>query len=739
MKLANVIKDNDRSRALAESKWIVFLTSIMLLILVIWGALSSIQLHYNYQKSLMDSVTKSVLAEYQEHLTQLRLTIDQFQFRHASALAQLVLSGNQTSKDEYMELLTQLREEVDDVRLFAIVDSSGKGVLSQLTGEFLPDCREEIDDTLLRGSQENLFLHRSPNGFHYDLLQPLLVDEQAGLFLFVAFDPAVLERILTQHQLPYQQLFLMRSDQSGKIEFGTEISLEKSHDQSIYMSGEEVHQFDFLKPIPGTRWQLAIRLAPEYNARVYLESILQALLLWGVTTGFVYLFYQAQRRRLYKQRIMEKELSFKTSHDELTGTMNRATFEGQLAGFIAQHSGQLMMEGVVLLIDIDQFQLVNNSFGYSAGDSCLNLLSFALRRQLPAQAKISRLSSDEFAVMLPELHHELAHGFAEKVRQQIEQFDFTHIAPDLSLSASVGAFVLDGQQLGSEEVFNALAQAVRLAKSKGGNRVQLYHSDDVALSQHAQEMNVVRELRAALNDNRLQLYRQRLRALSDASQASRYEVLVRLIDHHGSLLTPDKFIPAAEKYGLISQVDHWVIEATFAAIAKDIGDNSSHYSINLSGVTLGDKGIISFVHTMLEKYQVAPQRIGFEITETYAITHLSAAIAFIEQMTAIGCEFSLDDFGSGLSSFSYLQQLPVHNLKIDGVFIRNICDNRLNQVFVETMHRLAKEMGKKTVAEFVETESAQHYLSSIGVDYAQGYHHHKPEFWFEYSADVTGS
>ena len=680
----------------------------------------------------MDSVTNSVLADYQERITNLRASIDTFQYQHDDEIAKLSKLGPLASEADYTALLGKLKKQIDDVRLFAIVDEHGHGVLKHITGDFLPDCKEEIHSTLTSGSQEHLFLHRSKTSIHFDLLEPLSFSEKQGWFFFVAFNTTVFESLLTKYQLPHQELFLLRKDNVGKIELSTTTTKDQSIVGKMTMSAEEVQQFNFLKDIPGTRWQLAIRLAPEYHSSIQFNSIFKALILWLFASGIIYVFYLIQKQRNIRHQAVKRKLAFNATHDALTGLMNRSAFEKALARQTDKAAQQASQEhGVVMLIDIDQFQLINNSFGYAQGDSFLNHLSNQLQAFLPDNIAISRLGNDEFSVLLPELAFNDANSLAEALRLFIEKIEYGSGASSISVTASIGVLNIDGKQNSSEQVLNSLAQAVRIAKDKGRNRVQLYQSNDKALIQHAQEMAVLKDIDSAISDNRLILYRQHINALQGDINRPKYEVLVRLKDDTGNIIPPNLFIPASEKFGLITKVDRWVIQATFEAIAKS--QCNGHYSINLSGITLADKDIVEFVKAVFEQYQISPSQIGFEITETYAITHLKSAINFIQTMTDMGCEFSLDDFGSGLSSFSYLQQLPVHHIKIDGCFIRDICDNRLNQVFVETMHKVAQELGKDCIAEFVEDERTEQHLISMGIEFAQGYYHHRPELWFEYN------
>jgi len=713
-----------KAKLLGTSKRVVLLTIVLIFFLLLWQTFSASRIHQQYQESLMDAVTDRILSDYQEYFTQLRLEIDLFQQKQLNAIAAVEASGNQTSSEQYMEVLNSLRNEIKNTRLFALIDEQGNGSLKHITGNFLPACEEEITSTVASGSQESLFLHRSGKSVHFDLLQPLSTTK--GKYFFVAFNPDVLNNLLSKYQLPHQQLFLMRADNVGEIELTTE-SIDYT---SMLIDAAELDQFSFVKAIPTTRWQLAIRLSPQYSSKLYQQGLVKAFAIWLVLTLIIYGFYRLQKIRSQSHFKIKQELAFKESHDPLTGLVNRARFEVVLKEQImARQQNMSMAYGVAFHIDIDKFQVINKSFGYAVGDNYLNKASVALKEFLPQNAIVSRLGSDEFAILLPLLPFAMAKEYAHEIRLFLKNISISTLNEETSLTASIGVVILDDNQLATEQVFLSLSQAVSLAKEKGRNRVQIYQSDDKQLIQHAEEMMAIHELSNALQDNRLVLYRQEIKALSLQSTAH-FEILVRMISPEGVLVPPNNFIPAAEKYGLICQVDHWVIENTFKSISQQINDIDTCYSINLSGATLADRDIFDQVVTLFERYKIAPQRICFEITETSAITHLKSALHFMDNMIAFGCSFALDDFGSGLSSFSYLQKLPVNIIKIDGTFVRDMDTNEVNRIFVENIKRSANAMNKKIVAEFVENAEIESLLRKIGVDYGQGYHIHKPELWY---------
>ncbi|MCJ8295279.1 MAG: EAL domain-containing protein [Colwellia sp.] len=728
-------------KALSTSKRVVILTSFLILLLLVSQSFSASSIHQSYQESLMDSVTDRILSDYQEYFTQLRLEIDLFQQKQLNAIDKLEKKSGQASQQEYMQVLTSLRNDIDNTRLFALIDSKGQGSLKHITGNFLPDCESEIATTIADGVQKKLFLHRSKSSIHFDLLQPLATNSGQGAFFFVAFNPDILINVLKKYQLPHQQLFLMRADSPGEIELTTETDDSK---YSELISGGELKSFNFVKAIPNTRWQLAIRLSPQYSSNLYRQGLIKAVLIWLLLTLFIYAFFRQQKHSLRKQLQVEQALAYVDNYDQLTGLANRVNFDRQLfehieANRILTHNSinantiAMNKSGVVMHIDLDKFQVINNSVSYAVGDKFLHQISISLREFLPDNAIISRLGNDEFAILLPELLFSEAKSFAHQIRLLIQKIRIVDYQQDTGITASIGVIILDHSIFDAQQVYSSLGQAVNLAKEKGGNRVQVYQSDDEQLVLHAKEMEAVHDVAEALKENRLLLYRQAIKSLSQ-QQGSHYEVLIRMKNSQGALVPPIHFIPAAEKYGLIRQVDQWVIEHTFKMLASSPDDTSS-YSINLSGVTIADRDIYDQVISLFEQYQISAERICFEITETSAISHLESALYFINKMKAFGCQFSLDDFGSGLSSFSYLQKLPVDIIKIDGAFVQDMDTNPINRVFVENIKRTAEAMNKKTIAEFVENSAIETMLREIGIDYGQGYHIHKPEPWYEASQE----
>ena len=706
---------------LKSSKRLLIFGISILLGVFIWHSYTTVSLHKEYQNELMNSVTDQVIMEYQSHIETLRNQINHYQWVYQNEINELVRQGTDSTTQDYLDLLEQLRLEIEDVRLFSVIDENGNGVFKHITGDFLADCKEEINSTLELSSQEHLFLHRSQKSVHYDLLEPLVGGKG---FIFVAFQPTKLIEILSGYRLPQQELFLLRQDLIGKVELSSIKQIQDKTSVGVTMTETDVAKFNYLKEIPGTRWQVAIRLEGSYIYDLQKETYLRALILWGVISTILMISFDSRRRRLLSQYKIMKKLQHTESHDSLTGLMNRQLFVKRLN----QQLGQLTVGvGGVFLVDIDRFQVFNNALGFGKGDESLKLITNLIRDVCPKKASISRISNDQFAILVDDINHNSVCAFAEKMRKEIANLDLSEIADKLTLTCSVAAIQLDDSFIDGDHVTNALMFTIKLAKDKGRNRVQLYQSSDPELIRHAGEMEIFKTVRGALTDSTFILYRQRIVAAQQLEKNESYEVLLRMTDEDGNMVSPALFIPVAEQHSLAVELDKWVINQTFTFIKETKTDD--HYSINLSGQSLADPNMALYVRECLVRHNVSPRQITLEITETYAITHLNAAVSFITELTNLGCRFALDDFGSGLSSFSYLQKLPVQKLKIDGVFIKDIANSRRNQAFVRTMVDLAKSMDMETVAEFVETEEEFSILKSLGIDYCQGYYFHAPEPW----------
>jgi diguanylate cyclase (GGDEF)-like protein len=423
------------------------------------------------------------------------------------------------------------------------------------------------------------------------------------------------------------------------------------------------------------------------------------------------------------------QLSWQASHDALTGLVNRREFETRLGTALDRLSHQ-PGEHSLMFLDLDQFKVVNDTCGHAAGDQLLKQTSALLQENLGAAGLLARLGGDEFGVLLQDCDANSAIAMAERLRLAVQELRFVWNGCPFNISASIG-LVHVAEANAMEETLRAADMACYMAKEKGRNRVQVYHPSDSELAERVGEMAWVQRIRNGLDEQRFCLFAQEIRSLGKVEpDRSRVELLLRLRDEDGKLVQPGSFMPAAERYGLMPLIDRWVVRNAFALLASRLNSSEparpSSCAINLSGRTFGDDDFVEYVRRQFDLYRVPPGMICFEITETSAIANLPSAKRFIEALKKLGCHFSLDDFGTGMASFSYLKHLPVDFIKIDGSFVTEMLNSKVDRAMVEMIVHVAKVMGKKTVAEFVESDEMLEALREIGVDYAQGYAIGKP-------------
>ncbi|MCL2656642.1 MAG: EAL domain-containing protein [Betaproteobacteria bacterium] len=439
----------------------------------------------------------------------------------------------------------------------------------------------------------------------------------------------------------------------------------------------------------------------------------------GSLSGAVLVLHDMTRERLYVAN-----LSWQATHDALTRLFNRREFDRRLTRAVKtqQEDGT---QHALLYLDLDQFKVVNDTCGHTAGDRLICQAANQLQHYLREGDTLARLGGDEFGVLLENCSPELALEIAEKLRRAIQSLPFTVDERSFEITASIGLVTLAPAQFGTAEALQAADMACYLAKEKGRNRVQRYSPENTELSERRDEMRWSQQIPQAMKDKRFRLYKQDIVPIKgDADAGAHIEVLLRLQDEQGNLIAPNKFIPAAERYGLMPQLDRWVVENTFATLAARQHSSDTPIatcSINLSGATVGDDDFLTFLHDQIALHKLVPETICFEVTETTAIANLPNAIRLIKELQNLGCRFALDDFGVGMSSFSYLKQLPVDYLKIDGNFIKDILTDPIDYAMVKTINDLGQAMGKRTIAEFVESAEILAALKDIGVDYAQGY------------------
>jgi diguanylate cyclase (GGDEF)-like protein len=571
-----------------------------------------------------------------------------------------------------------------------------------------------------------------------------------------------------------------------------------------------MEQYALLRAKDGSRFSIEQGAAPirDFNGQII---------------GSVLVF-----RDVTRSRDLARQLTWAASHDELTGLINRREFEHRLAGLLetarVEHK-----QHAVLYLDLDQFKVVNDTSGHTAGDELLRQLTATLEKKVRESDTLARLGGDEFGVLLEGCPLERAAVIADALRAAITEFRFVwqdkvfengvsigvvaitehsestasimsaadsacyvakdqgrnrvHVshADDSELSlrqgemqwvqrisraldedrlrlyyqtiqtiaplfpepctengVSIGVVAITEHSESTASIMSAADSACYVAKDQGRNRVHVSHADDSELSLRQGEMQWVQRISRALDEDRLRLYYQTIQTIAplfpepctvdgDCLPEEHYEVLLRMVDESGKVVPPMAFIPAAERYNMMPAIDRWVIRTVLNHLATHGTSLGSTCSINLSGQSLGDDQMLDFIVAQLDSSGVAPECICFEITETAAIANLTRATRFMQVLKGMGCRFSLDDFGSGMSSFGYLKHLRVDYLKIDGSFVRDMVEDEVDHAMVEAINRIGHVMGIRTIAEFVENDAILDKLRAMGVDFAQGYGIHKPE------------
>jgi diguanylate cyclase (GGDEF)-like protein/PAS domain S-box-containing protein len=426
---------------------------------------------------------------------------------------------------------------------------------------------------------------------------------------------------------------------------------------------------------------------------------------------------------------LTQQLSHQARHDSLTGLFNRREFEYQVTQ--AVRDAQINDNTHSLLyMDLDQFKVVNDTCGHVAGDELLKQYTGKLAALLRNGDTLARLGGDEFGILLEDCDIEQAQRIAGKIQEMTQTFHFVWEGKTFSIGISIGLVGINRQCESIMHIMSLVDAACYMAKEDGRNRIHVYDEYDDALHERRGEMQWNPRITQALEEDRIVLFHQPIASGAALNNLrTHYEILIRMVDEEsGKLIPPGAFLPAAERYNLIATIDRWVVSKYFRWLAE----HPAHLallemgSINLSGKSLNDEGCLRHIESQFREFDIPPEKICFEITETEAIANLTKATHFIAQLKDLGCNFALDDFGSGFSSYAYLKNLPVDFLKIDGMFVKAIATDPVSYAMVESINHIGHVMGRKTIAEFVEDQSIVTVLSELGVDYMQGYGIAKP-------------
>ena len=450
----------------------------------------------------------------------------------------------------------------------------------------------------------------------------------------------------------------------------------------------------------------------------------------GRALGMIVVFHD-----ISQIRAMAQQLLWQASHDALTGLVNRREFERRLSELIDTARTQ-EREHALMFMDLDNFKAVNDTCGHSAGDELLRQLTSVMLSRMRGSDTLARLGGDEFGALLETCPFDQALRIANAMRETVREFRFVWEAKTFSVGVSIGLVPITTDSGNLHRVMSLADACCYEAKNKGRDRVQVYRPEAEDPSGKHSELQVVSQINQAFELGRFRLYRQRIAAVApNAPQHVNYEVLVRMIDRAGNLVPPTGFMPAAERYNLLTSIERWVVsslieylhhEWSSGAIPREASERG-WYSVNLSGVSINDKSLPDFLRNLLTRYQLPAGLLCFEITETTAISNLNTAAELMRELKGMGCRFALDDFGTGMSSFAYLKYLPVDVLKIAGTFILDMASDPMDYAIVDAINRISHILGMQTVAESVENAEAYAKITELNIDYAQGYFIAEPE------------
>ncbi len=470
--------------------------------------------------------------------------------------------------------------------------------------------------------------------------------------------------------------------------------------------------------LEGKPQQFQCEIHPKKASSRWLDISLNRILLDDVN------FVMGIARDISDHKHLLDALKHQSTHDQLTGLPNRNQFTQHLEDLLNDaHSYD--RTHTLIYLDLDHFKVINDTTSHSVGDQCLVHVANLLQEEIGYSGLLARIGGDEFGVLLEAYNTEEAKPMAERILAHLRKHPFKYQDRSFVITASIGYVAINKQHGDVSELFSAADAACYVAKDMGRNQLMEYYGG-VRCSSKREEMNWVTRIHEALEQNQFELFYQEIQPFSNTNNVH-CEVLIRLRDADGNIIAPGEFLPAAERYNLMPRIDRWVLENLFNRCFKQhLCNNNIIWSVNLSGASVGNKEFLSFLFRMLADSDVNPEKLCFEITETMAIANLGHALEFMQRVRSLGSKIALDDFGSGMSSFSYLKTLPADYVKLDGSLIVNLDDNTIDRSIVESVNHISHNLGLLTIAEFVENQTIVDILEKIGVDFLQGYHIHRP-------------
>lgn len=424
------------------------------------------------------------------------------------------------------------------------------------------------------------------------------------------------------------------------------------------------------------------------------------------------------KREIEERSRAEEMLNYHATHDMLTELVNRREFEKRLQ-YLCSADKPRSVSNVLCFMDLDRFKLVNDTCGHIAGDELLRQVALLLQQHIRSTDTLARFGGDEFALILENCSLDKAMQINESILQDVSDYKFRWNGKSLRIGISIGLVMIDKSAQDPNEIIKEADEACYMAKLQGRNRICLYHEDDKSIKQRG-EVAWITRINDAIEQNRFILMAQEIRDVNGG--AVMYELLLRMVDEDGKYISPASFLPVAERYSLIEKIDHWVINYTLQYIASNFtASDCPIFCINLSADSIARPEFLQYLTESLCRHRSPCHKLCFEVTETSAIQNLVHANTFISAIKELGCAFALDDFGSGFSSFAYLKNLPVDYLKIDGIFVKDVLEDEIDMAMVKSINDIGRVMGKKTIAEYVESDAIMQEMRRIGVDYVQGY------------------
>ena len=435
--------------------------------------------------------------------------------------------------------------------------------------------------------------------------------------------------------------------------------------------------------------------------------------------------YRGIQHEVTDEYNLVQNLSYQTAHDSLTGLINRNEFNTRLQNTVIR-ARQFGNNSVLCYLDLDQFKIVNDTAGHLVGDQLLSDIADLLKQSIRSDDHLGRLGGDEFGLIIENCSLDKGKQVCQRLIDKVHEYRFNWQGRQFDVGVSIGMVPITPENAVTTELLSRADLACYKAKDLGRGRICISTCNDFELETRQTQMSRIANISQAIEENRLFLMQQPIQAISQPGNYAHIEILLRMKDEEGHMISPGQFIPIAERYGMIELVDRWVVERVVSQYNRLFPQSKPIVSINLSGASLSDDRFLEFVLRLIRKSNLTPECLCFEITETAAISHLEQVQTFIKELKAIGVKFALDDFGSGLSSFGYLRNLPVDYLKIDGGLVRHINDEEYDRSIVEMINQVAHMMQMHTIAEFVEDDAILNHLKILGVDYAQGYWIGKP-------------